>query len=383
MKRLTLLLITMLFSLPALAQTPPPVADSTGTPLAPPAAGVPSSQAQPPLAPYQPNPALARPMATPSSPDDAAPASSSPPIIHQQISFPDWMNELRHDAIAQGIRPTTVYYALGNVYPDPAILQKDREQPENKETAQEYWDKMLDVNRIERGREFYSANRDLLRRISEAYGVRTRYLVALLGIESNYGEGQGNENIINSLVTLAYDGRRSEYFRDELIAAMQILDQGNVRIEKMRGSWAGALGYCQFMPSNYLKYGQDFDGDGRVDIWSSVPDAVASTAYYLHRNGWQVAEEWGQEVTLRKPVDPELMGAKVRKSLREWRKLGVREKGGKKLPQNSTMASLLQPDGPEGRSFLVYNNFHVLTRWNRSTYFAVAVGMLADILGMR
>jgi membrane-bound lytic murein transglycosylase B len=236
---------------------------------------------------------------------------------------------------------------------------------------------------VERGRQFYAANRDLLRRVSEAYGVRSRFIVALLGIESNYGDGQGKEGIINALVTLAYDGRRSDYFRGELISALRIMDQQGTKVEQMKGSWAGAMGYCQFMPSSYEKFGQDFDGDGRIDIWGSVPDAAASAANYLSQNGWRVAEGWGEEVSLTGPVEPSLIGPKVKQSYATWRKLGVKKMNGKSLPKNNQQASLVQPDGPGGRTFLVTNNFHVLLRWNRSTYFAIAVGMLADMMGQQ
>jgi membrane-bound lytic murein transglycosylase B len=323
--------------------------------------------------------------ASPVSPDVSSYGTPSgrvaPPAFHTQVSFPDWLNDLRQEAIGAGVRPQTVYYALANVYPDSSILEKDRAQPETKMTAQEYWDKLLDDRRIERGKQFYAANRELLRRVSENYGVRSRFIVALLGIESNYGDGQGKESIINALTTLAYDGRRSDYFRGELISALRIMDQQGTKVEQMKGSWAGAMGYCQFMPSSYEKFGQDFDGDGRTDIWTSVPDAAASAANYLSQNGWRLAEGWGEEVELTGPIEPSLVGPKVKQSYATWRKLGVKKLNGKALPKNSQQASLVQPDGPGGRTFLVTNNFHVLLRWNRSTYFAIAVGMLADQLG--
>jgi membrane-bound lytic murein transglycosylase B len=342
---------------------------------------------QEPLDEFRPNPGTTREQATPVSPDVSSYGTPSPrvapPSFQTQINFPDWLNDMRQEAIGQGIRPQTVYYALANVYPDSAILEKDRTQPETKMTAQQYWDKLLDDRRVERGRQFYAANRDLLRRVSEAYGVRSRFIVALLGIESNYGDGQGKEGIINALVTLAYDGRRSDYFRGELISALRIMDQQGTKVEQMKGSWAGAMGYCQFMPSSYEKFGQDFDGDGRIDIWGSVPDAAASAANYLSQNGWRVAEGWGEEVSLTGPVEPSLIGPKVKQSYATWRKLGVKKMNGKSLPKNNQQASLVQPDGPGGRTFLVTNNFHVLLRWNRSTYFAIAVGMLADMMGQQ
>jgi membrane-bound lytic murein transglycosylase B len=349
--------------------------------------GPPTARGNNPLQPYQPQPG-SQPMVqtTPSPTPQAYPdpgARLAPVKTGGDISFDDWLNELRQDAIGQGIRAQTVYYALANVYPDDDIVAKDRTQPENKITAAEYWKKLLSDDRIEKGRQFYAANRELLRRVSENYGVRSQYIAALIGIESNYGDGQGKESIINALVTLAYEGRRADYFRNELITAMRIIDQDSVRVENLKGSWAGAMGMPQFMPSSYEKYAQDFDGDGTRNIWTSVPDALASAANYLHQNGWKVAEGWGQEVQVTTPISDEDVGTKVRKPMKEWRKLGIRRKNGKKLPATNDMASLVQPDGPEGRSFLVTNNFGVVMRWNRSTYFAVAVGMLADAIASR
>lgn len=336
MKYLRLLLPLLLISTAAFAQAPPQPAQVQVAPPVQQVQPVPSQTASQgnPLSQYQPNPAVPMQQAAPVQPDVTTYPAPSPQIApsppgQPQLSFTDWLNEFRQDAIGQGIRAQTVYYALSNVYPDEAIIEKDRAQPETKMTAQEYWDKLLSDDRIERAREFNAANHDLLRRVSEAYAVRSRFIVALLGIESNYGEGMGKENIINALVTLAYDGRRAEYFRAELLSALHILDQGNIRVEEMRGSWAGAMGYCQFMPSSYLKFAQDFDGDGKIDIWNSVADAAASTANYLHQNGWKVAEGWGQEVKLSQPVAPDMVGTKVRQSFTEWRKLGILKKNGK------------------------------------------------------
>ncbi|HVY13558.1 MAG TPA: lytic murein transglycosylase, partial [Alphaproteobacteria bacterium] len=301
----------------------------------------------------------------------ATPASAqTPPPVEQfnyngrdfyaqpQISFEEWLSQLGEEALAKGIRLQTVTEALQNLSLDESVLEKDRTQPENTVTAQQYWDRLLSKSRISKGEDFFDDNKALLRKVGAAYGVRPRYIVALLGIESNYGDGQGRESIINSLATLAYDGRRADYFRGELLNALRILDQNNMTSDQMKGSWAGAMGYCQFMPSSFLKFARDFDGDGRIDIWTSVADAAASAANYLHESGWHADEPWGEEVDVPDDLPSDVTGTKIQKSLAEWRELGIRRKSGQKLPA-SLQASLIQPDGPEGRSFLVYNNFRV------------------------
>ncbi len=386
MKSMILLALCLLVPAAAGAQQPADVSATPAPTVLQPPPGWPEQDPSPePAIKVEPAPSPTQPAQQPAR--SAYPRPPATPAVEepvQRMGFADWMNELRAEAIAQGIRARTVYYALGRIYyPDPVIIEKDRTQPEKTMTAQRYWNRLLDDRRIDAGRAFYAANRELLRRVGEAYRVHPRYIAAILGVESNFGNHQGKENIINGLVTLAYDGRRAEYFRRELLNALRIIDRGDIRPENMRGSWAGAMGACQFMPSSYLKYAQDFDRDGRADIWGSIPDAAGSAANYLAQNGWRLGERWGREVQVTKPIPEEFIGTKVRKRVKDWARLGVRRKNGKRLPYASMMASLVQPDGPEGRSFLVYNNFHVLMRWNRSTYFAIAVGMLADKIGRR
>jgi membrane-bound lytic murein transglycosylase B len=183
---------------------------------------------------------------------------------------------------------------------------------------------------------------------------------------------------VGSLATLAYQGRRAAFFRTELINALRILDQEHMRASELRGSWAGALGQCQFMPSTYLRYAVDADGDGHRDIWTNQADALASIANYLAAESWKPELTWGRAVSLRKALPESQTGLGVKHSLAEWQKLGVRNSDGKPLPQKPLQASLVQPDGADGRSFLVYDNFRALMKWNRSTYFATSVGLLAD-----
>lgn len=303
------------------------------------------------------------------------------PLQAASISFQAWINDFQREAIERGIRPETVYHALTNIYPDDAILEKDQQQPENTVTAADYWKRVVNPRRIARGREFMRVNHEMLSRIADMYGVQPRFIVALLGVESDYGDLQGTTNIIEALATLAYDGRRADFFKEELVNALRIIDQGHVRAEEMTGSWAGAMGYCQFMPSSFFKFAQDFDGDGRIDIWHSAADAAASAANYLRESGWKSGDSWGRKVRLTKPVPDSMLGLKVAHTISDWRKMGIVAATGKKLPKSAKLASLIVPDGGEGAAFLVYNNFNVIMRWNRSTYFATSVGMIADKLG--
>jgi membrane-bound lytic murein transglycosylase B len=223
-----------------------------------------------------------------------------------------------------------------------------------------------------------------LDRVEREYGVQRRFIVALWGIESNYGEHTGSFAVIQSLVTLAYDGRRSNYFRKELLNALHILDDGHLSLEEMKGSWAGAMGQCQFMPSSFHHYGIDADGDSRIDIWNSIPDVFASTANYLAKAGWKDDQTWGRPVRLPENFDYSLAGLKTRLPLSRWQALGVRRINGRNLPKRRDLtASLIIPDGSDGPAYLVYDNFRVLLAWNRSEAFAVAVGTLADRISSR
>ena len=214
--------------------------------------------------------------------------------------------------------------------------------------------------------------------ISKRYGVQPRFIVALWGIESSFGEGSGKFPVVAALATLAYDGRRSAFFRRELMNALKIIDQDHFDPKDMLGSWAGAMGQSQFMPSSFLLYAVNYSGDGRRDIWHSRPDVFASIANYLSQSGWHGDESWGRAVRLPAKFDPALIGLNVRKSMREWQRLGVQRSDGGVLPARDTVASVLRPGGEDGPALLVFDNFRVLMKWNSSSYFASAVGFLAD-----
>ena len=219
-----------------------------------------------------------------------------------------------------------------------------------------------------------------LGRVERRYGVQRRYIVALWGIETRYGKHTGELPVIASLATLAYDQRRGAYFRKELLEALRILDAGHISLQRMRGSWAGAMGQCQFMPSAFRRFAVDADGDGRIDIWNSVPDVLASIANYLAHTGWQDDQIWGRPVRLPKRFDPVRAGLETRLPLSRWQALGVRRHNGRHLPRRQIKASLLLPDD-SGPAYLVYANFRGLLAWNRANAFAVAVGTLAERIG--
>jgi membrane-bound lytic murein transglycosylase B len=284
----------------------------------------------------------------------------------------------RRDAAAQGIRSATIERALRNTEFLSHVIELDRKQPERQLTFAEYLEKVVTADRMENARRHLAENRVLLDGIWRRYNVDPRFIVALWGIESDFGKVMGDYAVVSALATLGYDGRRSSYFRAELISALRILDQGHIGTDNMKGSWAGAMGQCQFMPSTFLGYAVDYDGDGRRDIWNNRADVLASIANYLARLGWHGGEGWGREVMLPAGFDARLTGLEARKPAGEWSRLGVRGADGGPLAAREWEASLVMPDGEGGRVFLVYDNFRTIMRWNKSTYFAAAVGYLAD-----
>jgi len=294
-----------------------------------------------------------------------------------------WLNKLKAEATAAGIRGQTLNAALYGVKLIPRVIELDRSQPEFTLTFEEYLSRVVPDRRVERAQRLYADNRPVLNEIGRKFNVQPRFIVALWGIESDFGRITGGFSVIPALVTLAYDGRRSAYFRTELLNALRIIDAGHITADLMKGSWAGAMGQSQFMPSSFLNFAYDHDGDGRKDIWTSLPDVFASTANYLSRSGWRGDEISARRIILPEEFDDGLEGLKTIKPLRDWQALGVRRQDGSDLPVAEIKASLLQPAGSGGPAFLVYNNYRVILKWNRSHYFAMAVGRLADrIIGM-
>ena len=294
--------------------------------------------------------------------------------------FTDWLADLKREAQAQGISSATLTRAFQGVQPIERIVELDRRQPEGRMTFREYRSRVLSDNRISTGQKLLAQHRSLLEQVRGRFGVPPQVVVALWGIESSYGTFKGKFGVIEALATLAFDGRRAELFRRELISALKILDRAEITVEGMFGSWAGAMGQCQFMPSTYLHYAVDFDNDGRRDIWRSLPDVFGSTANYLAKSGWSSAELWGREVRVPGSVDAGWLGLDKPVDLAVWQRRGVRRADGGALPGVVMDASLVMPDGNDGPSFLVYRNFRAIMTWNRSTYFALTVGLLADEL---
>ncbi|HEX3954563.1 MAG TPA: lytic murein transglycosylase [Stellaceae bacterium] len=297
-----------------------------------------------------------------------------------ESDFDGFLAGVRRDAYAQGIRPATIEFAFRYIQYLPHVIELDRKQPERTLTFAEYVEKFVTQERRDNARRQLVDNWQLLQQVSRRFGVQPRFIVSLWGFESNFGKILGNYSVPASLATLAYDGRRSSYFRAELISALKIIDQGNIRADAMLGSWAGAMGQCQFMPSTFLSYAVDFDGDGRRDIWGDRSDVLASIANYLSRLGWRGNENWGREVVVPENFDPHFATLDSRRSTYEWSRLGVRPAAGGAFSGREPDASLVMPDGAGGTALLVYDNFRAIMRWNKSTYFAASVGYLADSL---
>ncbi|WP_305046989.1 lytic murein transglycosylase [Geoalkalibacter sp.] len=294
--------------------------------------------------------------------------------------FSRWLEDMRAEALAAGIAPALLEEAFFGLEPLERVIELDRRQPEFTQRFDDYVTRRVTEARIARGRELLKLHAATLERVSRQYGVPPRVLVALWGIESNYGQNTGSFSVIQALATLAFEGRRGDYFRGELLQALRIVEAGHIPLTNMTGSWAGAMGQPQFMPSTFRGYAVDGDGDGRIDIWRSVPDVLASAANYLSRMGWRADQTWGRPVRLPKGFDARHAGLDTRKSLAQWQKLGVRRLDGSALPVRDLQASLLLPEGVGGPAYLIYDNFRVLLRWNRSNAFAVTVGTLADRL---
>src|SRR5437763_7496102 len=287
--------------------------------------------------------------------------------------FNGFLAGLRRDALAQGIRSGTVDLAFRYVQFLPRVIELDQRQPDHVLSFAEFITKVVNPQRIEDARRNLAENSALLQRVQQRFNVQPRFIVALWGVESDFGKTQGSYSVPAALATLAYEGRRGPMFRSELITSLRILDQGHIRPELMTGSWAGAMGQCQFMPSTFLSYAVDFDGDGRRDIWTDRADVFGSIANYLARLGWHGDESWGQEVRVPGNIDTGLTGLESRRPLADWSRLGVRAANGGPLGGNGRDASLLVPDGPSGRAILVTDNFRAIMKWNKSVPFAASV----------
>ncbi|MBN8531834.1 MAG: lytic murein transglycosylase, partial [Alphaproteobacteria bacterium] len=277
-----------------------------------------------------------------------------------------------------GITNDTLERALKDVtMPDESVVEQDRKQPESTVTFERYMKRVVNQGRIRKAQGLAAEHRSLLKEVSEAYGIPSSVIVALWGIESNFGEITGNYAIIDSLATLAYEGRRAKFFEEELTNALRMIQNDHISPEEMTGSWAGAMGQCQFMPSSYLKFAQDFNRDGKKDIWDSTPDVFASIANYLEKSGWDGSKPWGVKATLPEGFDTGKTGRTNKQSLDAWKSQGVKFRAG--LPSGQ-YAIVLPDDGDADTAYLVSTNYDVIMKWNRSLFFATAVGTLSDAI---
>jgi len=293
-------------------------------------------------------------------------------------AFAIWLKAFRAEALAAGIRPQTLDRALKGLHPLPKVLALDHHQPEVTMTFEQYLTRVVNPTRVDSGRRRLAANRPLLNEISARFGVQPQFIMALWGIETDYGASTGDFGVVGALATLAFASSRPDLFRKELLAALRIVDQGHFRAEDLRGSWAGAMGQTQFMPSSFLTYAVDYTGKGRADIWGDLADVFASIANYLQRCGWNGATTWGRVVLVPAGFDTALIGNKKAKRPADWAALGVRAEAGGDLPLDEADAELIRPGGATGPVLMTYGNYRVIMRWNHSTYFASAVSQLAD-----
>ena len=309
-----------------------------------------------------------------------------------RLSFSEFLAAVRTEALSRGIRQEVVDTALNIDEPLPIVIERDRAQAETVLSLETYLARRLTAKRIRTGREMLARHRELLGRISEQYGVPARIIVAVWGVESEYGRLSGIRPTITALATLAWDPRRSAFFRGELFDALEILNRGDIEVSRMKGSWAGAMGQAQFMPSSYLKFAEDFDGDGRKDIWTTPGDVFASIANYLKGHGWTAGETWGREVKATPEVARRIAKDVARRGgscqarrdmtvalpLKEWQALGVRLPGGGPLPTTDIDASLVSGTT---RRFLVYRNYDALLEYNCANPYALGVALLAERIG--
>lgn len=298
--------------------------------------------------------------------------------------FNAWVADFKKRAVSEyDFSSEFLDKAFANAQFKERVVELDNSQPYSKMTFATYRERVIPQSRIDKARKKYRENRQLLNAVGQKYGVQPRFIVALWAIESNFGENMGGFGIIESLATLAYEGRRAEFFEKELVHALNIIKHGDVTVEDMKGSWAGAMGQTQFMPSSYRELAVDYDGDGKRDIWNTKADAFASIANYLSKRGWDDETTWGREVTLPNDFDHALLGRKVTKTIRQWHDLGVKTSSDGTLPlaRGDLDASIVAPEDDAPPYFMVYGNYNVIMKWNRSTYFASAVGLLSDAIG--
>ena len=301
-----------------------------------------------------------------------------PPLIAQDQTFAEWREQLRAEAFSLGISEETLLAIDDLEAPLDRVLELDDAQPEFMQTFTRYLSLRITPLQINRGQALLRQYAVLLEEVRQSYGVQPHYLVSFWAIESNYGRATGGFSVLQALATLAFDPRRAEFFRTELLTALKIIDDGHIAVDNMSGSWAGAMGQLQFLPSVFARYGIDGDNDGKIDIWNSLPDIFHSAANFLSQSGWRGDERWGREVLLPSNFDFSLTGTRTRKPLQEWNELGIIQMNGSPIPVANMQASVILPAGAGGPAFLTYANFRATMVYNPSTFYALTVGHLAD-----
>jgi lytic murein transglycosylase len=294
--------------------------------------------------------------------------------------FPNCIERLWPDAARRGVARATFDHLTSGLTPDLSIMDKLDAQPEFSKAIWDYLDVLVSDERIARGREMLAQYAQTFAAVARAYGVDPAIVAAIWGVESNYGTLGGDRPVIRSTATLACVGRRQDYFREEFLSTLEILQRGDVPAERLVGSWAGAFGPTQFMPSSFKRYAVDFDGDGHRDVVDSIPDVIASTANNLKTDGWLAGQRWGYEVVLPKNFDYLLADRSKQMTLRQWEALGIRGAGGAVLREADARAYLLMPAGARGPAFLLLQNFRVIMKYNPAEAYALAIGHLADRL---
>jgi len=288
-----------------------------------------------------------------------------------------WVADVKQEALRQGVSPQIFDQAFADIHePSRQVKNLARSQPEHRLTFSKYLSSRADGYRIAIGRKEYARNKAVLEQVGQKFGVDPCFIVSFWGMESSYGTYMGNFPVIKSLATLAYDSNRPDFFRKQLFIALKIVNDGHVPLSHLKGEWAGASGQPQFLPSSWVEYAVDYDGDGRKDIWESKPDVFASIANYMHKNGWQTGEPWAIHVKLPASFDSSLEGKSTVKPVSEWSAMGVRTVDGQPLPYPNLKASIVQPFG--GPVFLAYPNYKMILRYNNSIYYAGAIGYMAD-----
>ena len=300
-------------------------------------------------------------------------------VFANSQSFEDFLDKVRKTATEQGVSKSTIDKAFFELKLRPSVIESDNAQAEFNENFWHYVNKRVSKVRLNNGKNTLQKNATLLNKTSKKYGVPAYVIVAFLGLESNYGNYMGNEGLVRSLATLAYDQRRSKFFTKELIAVLKLIDKNSIPFDAT-GSWAGAMGAVQFMPTNVIAYGVDANNDGKVDLWNEKADIYASAANFLNKLGWKNGEKWGREALIPKNFDYRLTGLNNEKTVNEWASLGVRRGNNSNLPKSNFKASLIVPMGHRGPAFLVYRNFNAIMGWNRSILYALSVAHLSDRL---